>query len=155
MDGLGYARVQWDELLAQGLRLTGLAVDDVHWKHDAQGQGFIVVRAERLEEPLILDAIRQGHFYASTGPSILDLRVIRLAGGQPALRVHCSPCHAITFYADGPKGRRFEALDGEMLDSAVYPIKAEQVYLRVECQDASGGVAWSNPLFVEDVLSAE
>jgi len=155
MDGLGYARVQWDELLAQGLQLTGLAVDDVHWKHDAQGQGFIMVRAERLEEPLILDAIRQGHFYASTGPNILDLRVIRLADGQPALRVHCSPCHAITFYADGPKGHRFEALEGEMLDSAVYPIKAEQVYLRVECQDASGGVAWSNPLFVENVLSAE
>lgn len=152
MDGLGYAQVHWDELLAQGTRHVGFAVDDVHWKHDAQGQGFVMVKAERLEEACILDALQRGYFYASTGPKIDDLRVVHLADARPALRVHCSPCSAITFYASRSRGHRFEAPPGETLDSAIYPISSEQVYLRVECRDAQGRIAWSNPLFTEDIL---
>jgi len=152
MDGLGYAHVHWDGLLAQGLRLTGLAVDDVHWKHGAQGQGFVMVRAESLDEDSLLAAIRRGEFYASTGPQITDLRVVQQGNGQPALRVQCSPCESITFYAFGPRGDRCEATPGEILDSATLELKAEQVYLRVECRDARGRIAWTNPVYLEDVL---
>ncbi|MBN1401612.1 MAG: CehA/McbA family metallohydrolase [Anaerolineae bacterium] len=152
MDGLGYASVQWDELLASGLRLTGLAVDDVHWRHGAQGQGFVMVRAPQLEEQAILEALRSGHFYASTGPTLSDLRVVAGSDGGPALQVRCSPCQSITFYAAASHGHRFKAAAGEWLDGAVWPIRAEQVYLRVECRDAMGHTAWSNPVFVQDVL---
>lgn len=155
IDGLGYAQVHWDELLARGLRLTGLAVDDVHWRHEAEGQGFIMVRADSLGERSILDAIRNGRFYASTGPKIDALRIVQVGDGQAGLRVHCSPCSTITFYSSGPRGHRFEAPKGETLDTAVYPLNIEQVYMRVECRDASGGTAWSNPVFVEDVLHDE
>lgn len=148
--GLGYSRVHWDQLLAGGLRLTGLAVDDVHWKHGAQGQGFIMARAERLEEPLILEAIRQGHFYASTGPLIRNLAVVSLSG-QPALQVHCSQCNHITFYATNHQGCRFSAKDGRLLENAVFPFAPDQIYLRVECQDQSGRIAWSNPVYYDQV----
>jgi hypothetical protein len=151
--GRGYAGVHWDDLLAQGLRLGGLAVDDVHWKYGEEGQGFVMVRAERLDEPSILEALRRGHYYASTGPQINDLQIVRQEDGSLALQVRCSPCRSITFHASGPRGRRFEAPDGGLLDSASWPIHAEQVYLRVECRDAQGNIAWTNPLFVEDVLS--
>ena len=152
MDGLGYANVQWDELLAEGMRLVGLAVDDVHWKHGAEGQGFIMVRATDLSEPAILRALRDGHFYASTGPIIVDLRVVTLGEGQAALRVRCSPCADITFYAARSRGHRFVSPDGGLLDGAVYPLLDDQVYLRIECRDALGRVAWTNPVFVADVL---
>lgn len=152
MDGLGYAHVHWDDLLAQGLRLTGLAVDDVHWKHGAQGQGFVMVRARSLDEDSLLAAIRRGEFFASSGPQITDLRVVQQGNGQPALRVQCSPCESITFYAFGPRGDRCEATPGEILDSATFELKPEQVYLRVECRDGRGRIAWTNPVFVEDVL---
>lgn len=153
MDGLGYAQVQWDELLAKGLRFTGLAVDDVHWKHGAEGGGFIMVRCEDLDETNVLDAIRKGHFYSSTGPKIMDLRLVHLVDGKLGLRVHCSPCRRITFYTADNGGHRFQAPQGEMLDTAIYPFNEEKVYMRVECVDALGGVAWGNPVFVEDVLS--
>jgi hypothetical protein len=35
----------------------------------------------------------------------------------------------------------------------VCSINRDQVFLRVECRDAQGRIAWSNPLFVEDVLA--
>lgn len=155
MDGLGYASVHWDELLALGLRLNALAVDDVHWKHNSQGRGYVMVRAKSLDESSILEAIRRGHFYSSTGPKIADLRMVHHEDGQPSLRVHCSPCSTITFYASGPRGRRFEAVPGRLLDAATFPLRAEQVYLRVECRDAQGGVAWSNPIYVGDVVSGQ
>ncbi len=154
MVGRGYASAHWDDLLAQGLRLTGLAVDDVHWKYGEEGQGFVMVRAEKLEEASILKALREGHYYASTGPKISDLYIVRQEDGRCALQVSCSPCQSITFYASGPRGHRFEAPSGGLLDNAVFPIRAEHVYLRVECHDAHGGRAWTNPVFVEDVLGS-
>lgn len=150
--GLGYSRVQWDELLERGERLVGLAVDDVHWKYGAEGWGFVMVRSPRLDEAHLVEALRQGHFYSSTGPALLDLRVVPLADGAPALCVRCSPCRAITFYGAGPSGHRFKGEAGQPLDGAIYPVASKQVYLRVECQDAEGRVAWSNPLFVSDML---
>jgi hypothetical protein len=38
------------------------------------------------------------------------------------------------------------------LEEATLPITCEQVYLRVECYDGAGHIAWSNPVYVEDVL---
>lgn len=153
MVGLGYSRVQWDELLGQGRRLTGLAVDDVHWKHGAQGRGFVMVRTDNASEAGILRALAEGSFYSSTGPAILDLSLATMEDGQPALKVRCSPCETIVFHARGSRGRRIVPEEGRALDGATWPIKEDQVYLRVECHDAAGGVAWTNPLYVSDILS--
>jgi hypothetical protein len=155
MDGLGYARVHWDDLLSQGRRLTGLSVDDTHWKHDSHGTGYVMVRAAALTEADILAAIAAGHFYSSTGPTIQDLRLVALADGRPALKVCCSPCATITFYTQGPKGRRFTAPAGEALHSAVLPLRREQVFVRVECADSAGRIAWSNAIMIEDLPAVE
>jgi len=152
MTGLGHSRVHWDEVLAQGNCLTGLAVDDTHWKHGAAGKGFIMVRCEELGEEQLLRAISKGHFYASMGPMIEDLRLMEGEEGELLLRVDCSPCQSVTFYALGSKGHRFEAPKGELLESASYPVVEDQLYLRIECVDAAGRVAWLNPLFVRDLL---
>lgn len=155
MEGLGYSNMHWDELLARGLRLWGLAVDDTHWRYAEQGLGFVMVRAERLDEASLLDAIRQGRFYASTGPVIHDLRIVELKGGQRALRVRCSPCQSITYFSAGPhpRGKRFVAPNGNGLDHADYPLRPDQIYLRVECQDAQGRCAWSNPVYTDDLFT--
>jgi len=157
--GLGYSRVHWDELLAAGHRLTGLAVDDVHWGHGpgAEGVGYVMVRAAEPSVPAILDALRSGAFYASTGPDILDLSVdtIHTDGADlPALRVSCSPCRDIVFYARGPLGQRFTADHGDTLTEATLAIQPDQIYLRVECHDGHGGVAWSNPVYISDLIGS-
>lgn len=151
--GTGYARVHWDDCLSAGLRLTGLAVDDSHWRHDWEGIGYVMVRSRALDESSILQALAQGYFYSSTGPVIEDLRVVTSHHGQPELYVRCSPCQEIIFYAAGSRGQRFVAASGDRLTYARLPIQSEQVYVRVECRDHGSGCAWSNPVYVTDVLS--
>lgn len=157
MDGLGYASVHWDELLSRGQHVLGLAVDDTHWRpaHHAQGKGFVMVKADALEESALLQALERGHFYASTGPRIHALYLAENEGGDMALHVRCSPCRLITFYARGPRGKRFVAEPGGWLDGASWPVRASQVYLRVACEDFQGGIAWSNPVYVADMLGGE
>ncbi|MHB1295576.1 MAG: PHP domain-containing protein [Anaerolineae bacterium] len=153
MDGLGYAGVHWDLLLAKGRTVTGLAVDDTHWRHGEVGRGFVMVRATEPSEPAILDALRRGQFYASTGPQISALDLAVMPDGRPALRVRCSPCRSITFFAHGPRGHRYEAAEG-LLDGAMHPLNPEQVFLRVECRDDLGRTAWSNAVFVDQLLES-
>lgn len=150
--GQGYSRVQWDEALAAGARLWGLAVDDCHGYVGEEGFGFVMVRAQTFDEAAILAALCDGAFYASTGPAITDLRLTTTEQGQPALLVRCSPCRYITFYGAGPTGRRFTANPDEDISQAVIPITEGQVFLRVECEDQAGRIAWSNPLYTRDVL---
>ncbi|MHB9032357.1 MAG: CehA/McbA family metallohydrolase [Anaerolineae bacterium] len=151
--GLGISRTQWDESLAAGARFTGLAVDDGHGVAGEEGLGWVMVRAEALEEGAILAALRSGAFYSSTGPVVNDLRLVHTDEGKPALLVRCSPCRSITFYGKMPTGFRFRAQTGEGITQAVFPLNENQRFLRVECEDSSGHVAWTNPLYVEDVLS--
>ena len=58
-DAKGFATVHWDDLLAAGQRLWGLAVDDAHWRdgdHDA-GLGWVWVKAQGLTPGAILEAL--------------------------------------------------------------------------------------------------
>jgi hypothetical protein len=146
-DAKGWSAVHWDDLLAAGRRLGGLAVDDAHWRDGSRdaGLGWVWIKAPALTQEAILNALQRGHFYASTGPKILDLEWD--ASGE-ALRVECSPAVAIDFVGEGPKSRRVWAPPGSPLTQASYQPRPGQRYLRVACQDAMGGRAWSNPLFL-------
>jgi len=151
----GYARVHWDDLLAEGHRLLGLAVDDVHWRFGAQGRGFIMVRSEDSSDQAILAAIREGAFYSSMGPTIADLWLT--PGSEdtaPKLHVRASPCRTISFFASGPRGQRSDADQGGTIETASIGVTPDQVYLRVECCDALGRTAWSNPIYVQDLLQS-
>jgi hypothetical protein len=64
----------WDRLLRAGRRVYGIAVDDAHyfkrpWDRRAPrpGQGWVVVRAPRLEAAALMTSLEGGEFYASTG----------------------------------------------------------------------------------------
>ena len=142
----GLAVVHWDDLLAAGRRLWGLAVDDAHWRqgdHDA-GLGWVWVKAAELTEAAILGALEQGCFYASSGPEIYDLA---MEGGS--LRVSCSPVVSIDFVGSGYRSRRISAPPGETLTEARCRVWPTQGYVRVACHDAHGGCAWSNPIFLD------
>ena len=161
---VGNSSTLWDELSAHKIRLLGLAVDDGHWRpgRENEGKGFVMVRAQALSEVDLLQAIRRGQFYASTGPAITDLRVVKQADGTPALRVRCSPCQSIIFFFSSlthPDSKwrpgyreKFEAVPGMLLDSATCRVSPEKGYLRIECRDERGRTAWCNPVFVEDLL---
>ena len=146
-DARGHSAVHWDDLLAAGRRLWGLAVDDAHWRngcHDA-GLGWIWVKAADLTQQSILDAVEQGLFYASSGPQIHHL-----ASSEGQVTVRCSPSVHIDFVGNGHYSRRVSAPAGETIAEATHRPHPWQSYLRVACRDGQGGCAWANPLFLDE-----
>jgi hypothetical protein len=143
----GLSVVHWDDLLAAGCRLWGLAVDDAHWRpgtFDA-GLGWVWVKAATLTQPAILSALAQGHFYASSGPRIDD---IVIEGDR--ILVRCSPVVAVDFVGSGPLNFRVLAVPGETLTEASHQLKKWQQYVRVAVHDAQGRWAWANPILVDE-----
>jgi len=145
--GKGLSAVHWDDLLAAGKRLWGLAVDDAHG-HPPDGDlgwGWVMVKAEELSQEAILRALEAGAFYSTTGPEIQDLRL-----EDGAVTIHCSPVEHIHFICDWALGGAVHAWDGPPLTEAHFQLRNEgETYLRVECIDHQGRCAWSQPIFLE------
>ena len=141
----GHSLVHWDGILRRGQRVWGLAVDDSHFSYPDHGRGWVMVRAERLDGPTILDALRQGLFYSTMGPEIHD---VQIEGRQ--ITVHCSPARSIFLVGDiyyCPHAA--QAWDGRPLTEATFTLRSQQRYLRVEVVDMNGQSAWTNAYFVE------
>jgi hypothetical protein len=70
----------WDVALAARLSrlglgtLYGVAADDTHDAQSAGGFGWIVVRAKDLSAESLIDAMKMGEFYSSTGVRLKDVR---------------------------------------------------------------------------------
>lgn len=88
----------------------------------------------------LLAALKAGHYYASTGP---ELHEIRLHDGQ--LTVHCSPARKVLLTGCVPGA---EVIQGEALTQCSLPLTLFKArgYCRVTVEDAAGGRAWSNPI---------
>ena len=97
-----------------------------------------------------MTALQTGHFYCSTGPRILDVAVHQREEGR-FLSVKCSPCKFITFYGVDNQGKMLRA-EPDLLDRGEILIKEKQRYLRIECQDKSGEIAWTNAYCVDELL---
>jgi hypothetical protein len=70
----------WYEWLNQSHRMVATSGTDAHGPYTEQVElGFDMVYAERLTEDAILQAIKQGHLYISTGPS-LELTGVSVSG---------------------------------------------------------------------------
>lgn len=147
-NGKGYSTVHWDDLLAQGIRLWGIAVDDTHhigkdFKGLPEGAGgWIVVKAKELSVAAVLEALVAGRFYASMGPVIED---IRWDGKE--FTVRCSPATEVRFICAAHRGTVIRAPSRQTLTLATYVPPDDAVYMRVECVDDKCRIAWSNPFF--------
>jgi hypothetical protein len=142
--GLGVSSVQWDELLARGRLFYALAVDDIHDPNIEGDGGWTWIKASALTRPAIRQALKQGAFYASTGPVIHDIQV-----QDGVVEVRCSPVMSIGFMASAFHGTLVRARPGETIQKARYTLNGKERYLRVECADAAGRRAWSNPVIWE------
>jgi hypothetical protein len=61
--------------------------------------------------------------------------------------VKCSPCRVIRFICDNLRGKRFAAGEGDALREAAYLYRGGESVIRIECEDAEGRTAWTNPLY--------
>ena len=146
----GHAADWWDTLLRAGHRVWGTATDDNHnhsqaARDDSYG-GWICVNAPCLTRDTLIEAMLAGRFYASSGP------IIHRCGMQAGRAyVVCSPVARVNFVATGvvAGGGTVWPQQGGTLTEAAYTLSGKESYLRIECVDAQGRTAWSNPFFPE------
>ena len=128
----------WDILLSAGRRLYAVAVDDAHhfqsWgpEFSNPGRGWVSMLAEPSKGEIVA-GLREGRYYASTGPA-LDVASV---GGD--LVVRCTEDSRIEFIADGEVVKSFETTE------AAYPMSGLS-YLRARVQ-GDGGTAWTQPFW--------
>lgn len=143
----------WDQLLAQGKRIWGVAADDAHgeWNY---GGGWVMVNAKK-DVNSVLEAIRTGSFYSSTGPEIYDFYV----DDDKIAHIKCSPVKKILMQNAlhttrlAPKNERNEPVfDVDLLTEASFKVedhKGKYRYCRFTIIDENGKKAWTNPIFIE------
>ena len=77
------------------------------------------------------------------GPEIYDWGI-----EDGAVYVCCSPVKEIHFVTYPPRGAARYAGEN-MMTGDRYELKGSEAYVRVECVDAFGNTAWTNPAFAE------
>jgi len=141
----GFSMVQWDDLLTLGCDFGGVAVDDGHDSPADHGLGWTMIRAEELSTEAVVEALRQGRYYSSTGPEIKD---IGLTDGR--LRVSASRVKSIALVSSPAQGSRRLAPARRTITRAEFALPPPQYarYCRVEISDRNGKKAWSNPILL-------
>jgi hypothetical protein len=154
--GRGDSSVHWDEALEAGRALFALATDDSHHPGYDSGFAWTMVRAAEPSQAAVLDALRSGRFYGSTGPEIHHVEHDR-----DHVVVRCSPAQSVTLVSSRHRGARANA--GRLgypnastileRDSAglITACRLEKPPLapfgRIEVCNPQGRKAWTNPLW--------
>jgi hypothetical protein len=140
-------------LLAQGKRIWGFANDDTHERADI-GLGWNVVYGHDLSVDGLVEGLKRGSFYASSGV-VID--TIAVEGN--CIQVETENAEKIVAIAD--YGYRIEEVEGRTMrlkfDGTVpFPDKYRNCchedgrvrYVRFECFGKPEQVAWTQPFFV-------
>ncbi len=138
-DGVDTNAAYWDELLAQGKRIWGVATDDGHQMYQ-HCKGWVMVNSEN-NVPAILEALKNGAFYSSCGPEIYDFYV-----EDGVAHVKCSPVKTIQFVHLRVPYKLTKASEGGFVTEASINVWRTE-YIRAVVTDAEGRRAWTNPIF--------
>ncbi|NLG24486.1 MAG: CehA/McbA family metallohydrolase [Clostridiales bacterium] len=131
----------WDEILMQGQRIFGAAVDDGH-QMDQHCVGYVMVAAENRPSA-ILGALTKGAFYSSCGPEIHDFYV-----EDGVAHIKCSPVRFVNFcYGRYPS--QMVTAKGELVTEASFKVPPYFTYIRATMVDENGRRAWTNPIFLK------
>ncbi len=130
-----------DLLLSEGRRLTMIATDDAHFYEPDHFGGWVMVKAEQNTPESLLAALKAGHFYATTGPQLHDVRI-----EGDTLVVECSA--AVSVMALG-HGTGAKSVHGHSMTRAEVPLDRLNAspWVRAVVVDAAGKRAWSNPIW--------
>ncbi len=102
-----------------------------------------MVQAEELTEGAVLEALRKGRFYATTGPEIHQIEI----RDEREIVVSCSPAESVIFYSNTPWVKGRSVIRPNMTECR-YLIDRDDSFVRVEVRDKEGRKAWSSPIRV-------
>jgi hypothetical protein len=145
--GTGYSSSHIDALLASGSRPLIFATDDHHGEPEPMKPSdacvaWIMVKARDKKLESIVEGIKKGLFYSSTGPTLKNIEF--KSGG---IHVETSPVRHITFISTPSLGSRFTAND-TLMTGYTYPSRRGEAYVRIEAADEEGKIAWTNAMHI-------
>lgn len=135
----GVTPAYWDAFLAEGRGVWAVAVDDGHHEYDTCG-GWVMVQAASCTVEGIMESLRSGHFYSTTGPT-----VSRFERDGRWILVDSSPVDRCRFVTD--QGGFLQECSSPSTQIR-WPIPNGTSFVRVECCDGTR-TAWTNPIFLD------
>jgi hypothetical protein len=148
--GFPSAEELWDKVLSSGKVVYGVADDDSHYfkrigdpAAPQPGRGWIYVRATELTEKAILEGLRNGSFYSSTG---VELKEYEADNKQLSVTINAlsnSKYKTVFISKDG------KILSETAANPAIYQIKGNEGYVRAKIYESNGANAWTQPFFVK------
>ncbi len=140
--GRGDSSAFWDSLLERGLRPGCIAADDAHVAATDIGHAATWVRAAERSPDAVVEALRTGRSYASSGPLLHEVHRERTT-----VAVSCSPCRLLVLQMEREQGAAVVARDGgSLITHAELHAPETSGYVRLRAVDAAGRSAWSNVL---------
>jgi hypothetical protein len=140
----------YDEMLRAGKRIYCTAADDNHNRDENQARdsfgGFNMIKADKLEYRAIINALSNGHFYASMGPEIFDLYI-----EDGRIYITCSPAKRIMMAAEHRNAQCVWAKDSEPLTEASFEISEAFGYVRLTVEDENGRYANTQAYFLDAI----
>ena len=143
-NGKGNGLVHWQAMLDVKQDILGVAADGARHYYDSNGWngGWIVVKADNCCQDNLIDSIRKGSFYSSTGPKIESIEY-----RNGAVHFTTSPVRFARLVGPGWCGQRIEGMDGRPITEGSFEILENWPYAYLEFEDDAGGHAWTNTLF--------
>jgi hypothetical protein len=149
--GNGLSVVHWDAILQAGRSCHGIATDDSHYTGRDSLLAWTMLKARERSREAVLEALRSGSFYATTGPEIRDVRI-----DDGGVDVRCSPARSVILRSgawDGCgvnagaremswRGRVTERTDEGSITAARFELPEFHRWGRVEVVGADGARAW-------------
>lgn len=143
LEGSELATDKWDRLLAKGKHIWGFATDDSHEHPEHDAKGWVMVQSASRAPGDIAEAMRQGHFYASTG-----VKIDTVSTDGMTVTLSSENTQKYRVYSD--KGKVIHFADGPYMTFTVKPDK-DRTYIRIECYGPGDAMAWLQPMFIEAI----
>jgi hypothetical protein len=154
-NGRGDSSYVWDLTLEAGRRFWGFAADDCHYPRFDIGDAWTMVRAAERSEAAVLEGLRNGWTYASTGPVIHDVQI-----DGSAVEIRCGPARSAVLMSRYETGwavradhrnreedaRILERDDRGMIVRARFTPPMQLPYRRLVVEGPGGRKAWTNPI---------
>ena len=137
----------WDFILSNNKKIFGVATDDSHNYHDFTpiksnpGRGWLMVKSNELSVDKIVESIKLGNFYSSTGVTLEEVNISNKS-------ININICQEKEYIYK----TEFIGTDGELLAmvpglNPSFKLDKNQIYVRAVITNSGGEKAWVQPIF--------
>lgn len=130
-----------DYLLQENHRINLTATDDSHFRVPDAGGGWVMVAASELSANAIIDSLKAGKYYSSTGVDILQFEQ-----HDRKILIECSPVSHLCLAGSGNLAVYKTGTNITKAEFNLDNFKSD--WFRLTLIDDSGHFAWSNPVWL-------